>query len=65
MTWLAVIPAAKPRGSVRFCGPRRINAILAAVGEFAKHSVATGAAPPVMLTARPHGSRGATNSTSL
>jgi integrase/recombinase XerD len=51
MTWLTVVPTALPGGAVRSRGPRRINAILAAVREFAKHAVATGDAPPSMLTA--------------
>lgn len=51
MTWLAVVPAARPGGKARSRGARRINAILAAVREFAKHAVAIGAAPGSMLTA--------------
>ena len=51
MTWLAVVPAAGPGGTARSRGARRINAILAAVREFAKHAVAIGAAPASMLTA--------------
>jgi len=51
MTWLTAVPSVRPGGAARPRGPRRVNAILAAVREFAKHAVAAGDAPPDLLTA--------------
>jgi site-specific recombinase XerD len=51
LTWLAAVPASRPGGRPRPRGARRINAVLAAVREFVKYSVATGAAPPHLLPA--------------
>src|SRR5664280_100416 len=51
ITWLTDVPSVRPVGGVRTRGPRRVNAILAAVREFAKHAVSVGAAPSDLLSA--------------
>jgi site-specific recombinase XerD len=51
ITWLQAVPAEHAGRRPRPRGPRRINAVLAAVREFAKFSVAVGAAPPEVLSA--------------
>lgn len=51
ITWLQGKPDAGIPGSGRVRGARRINAILAAVREFAKHAVSVADAPPSLLSA--------------
>ena len=51
ITWLTNVPSVRPEGPVRTRGPRRVNAVLAAAREFAKHAVSVGAAPSDLLAA--------------